>query len=154
MTETGWLDERQQCAWRTYLAMNAQLTARINRQLQEESELSLADYDVLVQLTDRDDTRARVLELARALQWEKSRLSHHLSRMERRGLIAREECPTDARGAFVLLTPAGREAIERAAPRHVETVRALFFEQLTPAQVDTMHTIASRVLARIQDEKA
>jgi DNA-binding MarR family transcriptional regulator len=154
MTETRWLDERQQSAWRTYLAMNAQLTARLNRQLQEDSELSLADYDVLVQLTDRDEGLARVLELARDLQWEKSRLSHHLSRMERRGLIARQECPEDARGAFVVLTPAGRQAIRQAAPRHRATVRALVFDQLTAEQVDAMQAIASRVLTHLWDETA
>jgi DNA-binding MarR family transcriptional regulator len=151
MTRPRWLNESEQRAWRTYLAMNAQLTARLNRQLQEESQLSLADYDVLVHLTDHDDGCARVLKLARDLQWEKSRLSHHLSRMERRGLIARVGCPTDARGAFVVLTPAGRAAIEDAAPRHVDTVRALVFDQLTPELVDLMHALASRVLTRLQD---
>src|SRR3954451_19051976 len=103
--------------------MNAQLTARLHRQLLADSGLSLADFDVLVQLTDRREPRARVLELADALQWEKSRLSHHLARMQRRGLLTREECPDDARGTLVVLTEEGRQAIERAAPRHVGTVR-------------------------------
>ena len=150
VTEPRWLDEHQQRAWRSYLAMNAQLNARLHRQLQADFGLSLADFAVLVQLTDSPDERVRVLELAQALQWEKSRLSHHLARMQRRGLIARQDCPEDARGTFIVLTPHGREAIEDAAPRHVDTVRDLVFDHLTPEQVDTLHTIAKQVLARLE----
>jgi DNA-binding MarR family transcriptional regulator len=152
VTEPRWLDEHQQRAWRSYLAMHTQLTARLHRQLQADSGLSLADFAVLVQLTDRPDGRVRVLELAQALQWEKSRLSHHLARMQRRGLVAREDCPDDARGAFIVLTPHGHQAIEHAAPRHVDTVRDLVFDQLTTEQVDTLHTIAKQVLARLEHD--
>lgn len=126
--------------------MQAQLTAHLHRQLQSESGLSLADFDVLVQLTDRPEARARVLELADALQWEKSRLSHHLSRMQRRGLVAREECPDDGRGAFIVLTDEGRHAIDAAAPRHVSTVREVMLDRLTPEQVDVLGDIAEAVL--------
>ncbi|MGP4014772.1 MarR family winged helix-turn-helix transcriptional regulator [Saccharopolyspora sp. 5N708] len=129
--------------------MHARLTARLHRQLQADSGLSLTDFDVLVQLTDRADERSRVLELANALQWEKSRLSHHLARMQRRGLVERQECPDDARGAFVALTPAGRDAIERAAPAHVNTVRDLVFDHLTAQQVDVLGTLAEQVMARL-----
>lgn len=149
MTEPRWLDDQERRAWRGYLAMHARLTARLHRQLQVESGLSLADFDVLVQLTDRPDHRARVLELADALQWEKSRLSHHLSRMQRRGLVAREECPDDGRGAFVVLTTEGRTAIEHAAPRHVATVRELVFDQLAPDQVAALGDVAEQVLHRL-----
>lgn len=149
MTETRWLDEREQCAWRSYLAMHAQLSARLHRQLQDESGLSLADFDVLVQLTDQAEPRLRFGALAEALQWEKSRLSHHLARMQRRGLVLREECPDDARSAYITLTEQGQHAIERAAPAHVETVRELVFDQLTAEEVDTLATIAERVLHRL-----
>ena len=149
MTDPRWLDERQQRAWRGYLAMQARLQSQLNRQLQADSGLSLADFDVLVALTDRPDVQVRVLELAEALQWEKSRLSHHLARMERRGLIERRDCPDDARGAFVVLSEAGREAIERAAPAHVETVRRLVFDGLDADQTDALAAIAEGVLDRI-----
>lgn len=132
--------------------MHAQLTTRLHRQLQASSGLSLADYDVLVQLTGQSGPRVRVLELAEALQWEKSRLSHHLGRMQRRGLVTREECPDDARGAFVVLTPVGRRAIEQAAPGHVATVRCLVFDHLTEEQADTLHTITETVLGRLHDD--
>jgi DNA-binding MarR family transcriptional regulator len=152
MTETRWLDAAQQRAWQGYLAMQAQLNARLNRQLQADSDLSLPDFDVLVHLTDASANRVRVFELARTLQWEKSRLSHHLARMQRRGLVAREECPSDARGAFIVLTPEGREAIEEAAPQHVETVQRLFFDGLTEDQVRVLATISDRVLTRLAAE--
>ncbi|GAA5175935.1 MarR family transcriptional regulator [Pseudonocardia eucalypti] len=149
MAETRWLDEREQCAWRGYLAMNARLTAHLHRELQARSGLSLADFDVLVQLTDRPDHRARVLELAAALQWEKSRLSHHLARMRHRGLVGREDCIEDGRGTVVTLTPAGLRAIQEAAPAHVTTVREVFFDQLTAREVDTLRDFAERVLTRL-----
>ncbi|MHA6806192.1 MarR family winged helix-turn-helix transcriptional regulator [Salinifilum ghardaiensis] len=129
--------------------MNARLTARLHRQLQADAGLSLSDFDVLVQLTDQNDPRMRIGELAEVLQWEKSRLSHHLARMQRRGLVVREECADDARGAYIALTDAGRAAIEQAAPAHVETVRSLVFDQLTAEEVDTLGTIADRVLERL-----
>lgn len=151
MPQPRWLDERQQRAWRGYVAMNAQLTARLHRQLQADTGLSLADFAVLVQLTDRPDARVRVLELAADLQWEKSRLSHHLTRMQRRGLVDRQGCPGDARGSFVVLTGAGRAAVERAAPAHVRTVRDLVFDRLSPDQVDALATVAETVLARLRE---
>jgi DNA-binding MarR family transcriptional regulator len=150
VTEPRWLDEREQRAWRGYLAMQAQLQARLHRRLQADSGLSYADFDVLVALTDRGDDRVRVLELAEALQWEKSRLSHHLSRMQKRGLVEREECADDARGAFVVLTAEGRRAIEGAAPAHIEAVRELMFDALDTDQVDALAGIADTVLGRIR----
>ena len=72
--------------------------------------------------------------------WERSRLSHHIKRMEARGLVEREECPDDGRGAFVAITPMGRASIERAAPAHAQTVRHLFFEGLTDPDLDTLKT--------------
>jgi DNA-binding MarR family transcriptional regulator len=150
VTETHWLDEDEQRAWRGYLAMHAQLANRLHRQLQADSGLSLPDFDVLVALTDREGDRARVGELAATLQWEKSRLSHHLARMQRRGLVAREDCPGDARGAFIVLTDTGRAAIEQAAPAHVATVRDLVFDQLSGEQVAALATITDRVLHRLQ----
>ncbi|GAA0226013.1 MarR family transcriptional regulator [Cryptosporangium japonicum] len=149
MNDTRWLDADEQRAWRRYLRMHAELTTRLARQLQADSDLSLADFEVLVNLTDVPEGRIRVTELAKSLQWEKSRLSHHFSRMEKRGLVVRENCPSDARGAFVVLTPQGRAAIEAAAPGHVETVRTLMFDGLTDEQVDALESIADVVLDRI-----
>jgi DNA-binding MarR family transcriptional regulator len=96
----------------------------------------------------------RVLELAEAVQWEKSRLSHHLARMQRRGLIKRQNCPGDARGAFVVLTAEGRRAIEQAAPAHVEAVQSLVFDGLSSEQVETLAEIADTVVSRIRARAA
>ena len=145
-----WLTEREQRAWRGLLQMNSALDARLNRELQKTSGLSLADYDVLVLLTEAPAGRLRVFEVAADLQWEQSRLSHHLARMQRRGLVAREECTTDRRGAFVVLTDAGREAIEKAAPGHVDTVRQLVFDGLSEEQIAMLESFARRVLVRLK----
>ena len=112
MTQTAtptprWLDDREQSAWRAYLDMNAKLIARLNKEMQEQSGLSISDFSVLVALSEHVDGRMRVLELARALGWEKSRLSHQLTRMQQRDLIDRVNCSEDRRGAFVAITAAG-----------------------------------------------
>lgn len=149
-----WLDEGEQRAWRAYLQMHGQLTARLNRQLQADFGLSLADYEVLVQLTDAADGRLRPFELQRGLQWEQSRLSHHLTRMQHRGLISREGCTDDGRGAFIVLTDAGRRAIKAAAPGHVDTVRRLFFDGLTPDQVAMLRQVSTQVLDRLRSTES
>jgi DNA-binding MarR family transcriptional regulator len=145
-----WLDVREQAAWRAYLEMNAKLTARLNREMQEQSGISIADFSVLVQLSEHLDARMRVLELARALGWEKSRLSHQLTRMQQRGLIERSNCSEDRRGAFVVLTDRGRATVETAAPRHVESVRRYMFDELRPDQVDALGEIAQRVVTLLE----
>ena len=128
-----WLDAREQQAWRAYLDMHALLMARLNREMQVESGISISDFSVLVPLSEHPDGRTRILELARALGWEKSRLSHQLTRMQQRGLIERSNCSEDRRGAFVVLTPTGRATVEEAAPRHVESVRRYLFDELSAA---------------------
>ncbi|SIR47207.1 DNA-binding transcriptional regulator, MarR family [Microbispora rosea] len=149
MNSPRWLDADEQRAWRAYLRMQGRLTARLNRQLQADSGLSLADYDVLVHLTDREEGRLRPYELQRDLQWEQSRLSHQLTRMQRRGLVRREECVDDGRGAYVVITEQGRRAITAAAPGHVETVRRLFFDGLTREQVTALERLTADVLDRL-----
>lgn len=147
---TRWLDDGEQRAWRAYQRMQGQLAARLNRQLQADSGLSLADYEVLVLLTDVPEACVRPFEMQRRLQWEQSRLSHHLTRMQRRGLIERRECDEDGRGALIVLTEAGRMAIEAAAPGHVGAVRSLFFDGLTRDQVQMLETLATEVLNRLE----
>jgi DNA-binding MarR family transcriptional regulator len=144
-----WLTEEEQRAWRGLLRMTSQLNARMNRQLLQDYGVSLADYDVLVVLSEAPEGRLRVFEVADALAWEQSRVSHQLARMQRRGLIAREGCASDARGAFAVLTEAGRAAIERAAPAHVETVRQLVFDGLTHDQLIALTEITTGVLDRL-----
>jgi DNA-binding MarR family transcriptional regulator len=148
---TRWLTEEEQRAWRGLLRMTAQLNARANRQLLQEYGISLADYEVLVALSEAPEGQLRVFEVADALAWEQSRVSHQLARMQRRGLITREDCATDARGAFAVLTTAGRAAIEQAAPAHVEQVRQLVFDDLSHEQVSALTEITTRVLDRLAE---
>jgi len=144
-----WLDETEQRAWRAYVTMQGRLTAALHRQLQADAGMSIADYEVLVYLTEATGGRLRPYELQRRLLWEQSRVSHHLIRMQRRGLVDREACSDDGRGAFVVATAAGRAAIEAAAPGHVAAVRRLFFDGLTPEEIALVERLAGRVVARI-----
>ena len=129
-----WLNTDEQRVWRTYVRMSSLLPAQLNRQLQQDSGLTLPEYEVLVQLSEAPGGRLRPFQICEALTWEQSRLSHQLTRMQHRGLVDREECEADGRGAFVVLTPAGAEAIAAAAPGHVAAVRSLIFDRLTDAQ--------------------
>jgi DNA-binding MarR family transcriptional regulator len=149
-----WLDEPEQAAWRGFLSMRSKLMSRLGRELQRQTGLSDADYTVLVELSEAPGERLRLGELGERLDWEKSRLSKQISRMSTRGLVGREECPTDARGAFAVLTKAGRKAIDIAAPVHVAHVRAWFVDALTPAQLDAMTAISTSVVNRLAERQA
>lgn len=127
-----WLSETEQTAWRTWLRLTTDLHNRLARELQATSDLSYSDFAVLVQLTDDPEGRIRHTDLAEALQWERSRLSHHLKRMEGRALIARTACPDDGRVTYLSITDRGRSAIEQAAPAHAALVRKLVFDHLCP----------------------
>lgn len=146
--DTPWLDDDEQHMWRQWLALHAELLATLNRETQAGSGLSNSDYQVLVVLTESADGRVRVSELAAALQWERSRVSHHVERMAKRGLVSRRGCPEDGRGAFVRLTETGKAAIERAAPGHVRSVRRLVFDELTKDEVRLLGDIFDRLRSR------
>jgi DNA-binding MarR family transcriptional regulator len=147
--EPQWLDEREARAWRSFIYMQANVRRVVGKELQQETGLSDADYAVLVHLSEAPDGRLRPFQLGVAADWEKSRLSHHLTRMERRGLVERQSCPSDNRGAFVALTPTGRTAIEKAAPIHVEQVRHWFISALSPEQLEALTEISETLLDRL-----
>ena len=149
MTKTRWLDDRQQHLWRSYLRMNQELYALLGALHMSESGMSVSDYAVLVPLSEAPGGLARARDLGRELGWDRSRLSHHLARMERRGLIVREDCEEDARGLMVRLTPVGRRAIEAAAPAHAEAVQRYFFDLLSSEEVDTLTAVFDRVIDKL-----
>jgi DNA-binding MarR family transcriptional regulator len=151
-SDVRWLTAQEECVWRRWLTLNARLSAMLHRELQDDAGLSMPDYEVLVHLTDSQQGRIRVTDLARLLQWERSRVSHHVTRMERRRLVQRVECAEDGRGAFIVITPQGRAAIEQAAPGHVNTVRRLVFDGLSPEEVGALATIIEKALAQLDDE--
>lgn len=153
MPEVRWLNEREERAWRALQLMQMRLDAELARQLAAESGLSYQDYLVLVALTDHPEGRLRLFELGRLLGWEKSRLSHHVARMTDRGLVKKETCASDRRGAFVAVTKKGRKEIEAAAPGHVGAVRRLFIDRLTPDELDVIASAAEKVLADMDDAR-
>ncbi|TMR89760.1 MarR family winged helix-turn-helix transcriptional regulator [Nonomuraea basaltis] len=149
MAEPRWLDDAEFRAWIGYRRMRLLLDAEVGRDLLADSGLSMPDYDVLSALTSSEGHRRRLTELADRMLWSKSRLSRHISRMEERGLVAREECENDARGAVVVLTQDGLRTIQEAAPLHVESVRRHFIDLLSPEQLDALGAIAESVLAHL-----
>lgn len=149
MTETRWLAEREERAWRALQLMQMRLDGALARQLAADTGLSYPDYRVLVALTDQPEGRMRLFELADLLGWEKSRASHHVARMVERGLVKKQTCASDRRGFFVTVTARGRRQIEAAAPGHVAAVRRLFVDRLTAEQLDTVADIAEAVLAEL-----
>jgi DNA-binding MarR family transcriptional regulator len=148
----AWLSEDEQRAWRTYLRMGSLLPAALNRQLQHDSGLTLPEYEVLVQLSEAPERRLRPFQICDALNWEQSRLSHQLTRMQHRGLVTREECEADGRGAFVVLTVAGADAIKAAAPQHVATVRRLIFDRLDAGQRAAFEQACSTIIDALGEQ--
>ena len=145
-----WLTRREARAWRGLQLMQMRLDAELARQLARDSQLSYPDYLVLVALTEQPEGRLRLFELGRMLGWEKSRVSHQVARMAQRGLVSKERCEADRRGAFVAMTRKGRGEIDAAAPGHVEMVRTLFVDVLTPAQLDAIAEVAETVLPGLE----
>lgn len=149
MTEMRWLDNREQRAWRSLMAMQEGLGEFIDRQLRNRCDLSHADFQVLAHLSEAAQGRLRPFELSHLLRWDKGRLSQHLGRMQTRGLVSRERCLEDRRGAVVCMTSRGSELIEAAAPQHVADVRSAVIDQLTPGELATLTAIADKVRDRL-----
>lgn len=127
------------------------LSEYIERQLRTHSGLSTADYQVLAHLSEAPEGRLRSFALGDALQWEKSRLSQHLTRMQNRNLIRRERCATDQRGAVVVITEQGRTLVEAAAPLHLADVRNVLIDHVTPAQMDLLIELGDQVEAQLAE---
>lgn len=149
MAAARWLDDREQRAWRSLMTTQNGLSEFIERQLRNRYGLSRADYQVLAHLSEAPDGRLRSFELAKLLRWDKSRLSQHLSRMQTRGLVSRERCRSDQRGAVVAITSRGRDLIEAAAPQHVADVRDVLIDHLTATEMETLGTIGDKVRDRL-----
>jgi DNA-binding MarR family transcriptional regulator len=149
-----WLDERQQHVWQAYLHLNQHLYATLEDQLLRDAGLSGADYKVLVPLSETPGGVLRARELCTEIGWDRSRLSHQLTRMEKRGLVAREECSEDARGSMVRLTDAGRSAVEGAAPEHAATTRRYFFDLVSKEELVTLAAVFDRLLENLTRTKA
>ena len=145
------LPARELAIWRSLLDTTAELGRVLGAQLQA-SGLSPADYQVLLALREAEGTRLRSSELAATIAWERSRLSHHLGRMERRGLIRRDDCATDSRGAEVSLTESGAAAFRRAGAPHLRAIKKYFVDALTPEQVEALADVLQALQRHLQGE--
>jgi DNA-binding MarR family transcriptional regulator len=151
-TEPTWLSPREDRAWRAFMHAHHQLAVRLRRHLLEDSGLTEADYEILAVLSEHATGSLPARELCALLQWEKSRLSHQTRRMQEHGFIVRETNPADARSSMIRLLPAGRRAIEDAAPQHVRSVRRHFIELLTPAELDILAALNERILGHLAED--
>ncbi len=152
--EPNWLSKEEEKAWRGFVALRIGLVGHLARQLAQDSGITEAEFEVLVVVSEAPGQRIRSRDLGKALNWERSRLSHQITRMEERGMVAREQCENDARGFDVVLTKAGLKAIQAAAPAHLEGVRHCFIDLLTPAQMKTLSSIAEVVTEHLKKEHA
>ena len=130
-----WLTDEEQQAWRATIHLSQLLLRQLDRDLAAYG-LNGRDYEILVELSEAPEHRMRMTDLADATSQSRSRLSHQISRMEKRGLVRRDDCEGDKRGTFAVLTSEGMAAIERTAPSHVENVRRHFVDRLTPRQLE------------------
>ena len=139
------LDERQRLMWKAYRDLYQELSTVLEDQLLRDAGLSGSEYAVLVELSHSRDGVLRARELGSELGWDRSRLSHLVGRMEKRRLVAREECEEDARGSMVRLTDAGRATVDGVAPEHSEAIRRYFFNALSDDELETFATVVDRL---------
>jgi DNA-binding MarR family transcriptional regulator len=146
----NWLSLDEQRAWRAWLSASRLLTDRLNRDLQEQQGLTVADYEILVWLSEAPERRMRMSELAERTLSSRSRLSHQIDRMERAGLVARYECTQDRRGSFAGLTDEGWTTLVAAAPSHVDSVREHLVDALTAEEFRALGAACQKISDRLQ----
>ena len=142
-----WLSAGEQHTWRDAIQAWQWLLAAVDAQLQRDSGMPLAYYEILVRLSEAPDHSLRMTQLAEASSSSKSRLSHAVARLEERGWVRRADCPTDRRGQVATLTDEGFAALSAAAPGHVEQVRKVLFDALTAEQLRQLDGISTAILA-------
>lgn len=147
---TRWLSKEEQESWRAWLNATLLLTNQLNRDLQASHGITLADYEILVHLSESPDRRMRMSELADRVLSSRSRLSHQIDRMERNGLVEREHCTDDRRGAFAVLTDKGWSTLVSAAPDHVESVRDHLVDALPAEDFAALGDACRRIATRLQ----
>src|SRR3954468_19663620 len=151
---TKWLSPDEQRAWRNYLEATKVLFDALDRQLQRDADMPHAYYEILVRLSEADARSLRMSELADRTLSSRSRLSHAVARLEERGWVVREECPTDRRGQVARLTDQGFATLAAAAPGHVNAVRDYVIDVLSAEQLDHLAAIGSAIVSRIEKESS
>ena len=150
-TAPRWLNAAEMKAWRRYIIASRRLLEALDNDL-EGHDLSMADYEILAQLSDAPERKMRMSELAETALLSRSRLSHRMKVMEKAGWVKREACPSDKRGYFAVMTAKGWKAIVAAAPDHVDSVRARFVDHLSKADQEVISTIFLRVEDSLRKE--
>jgi DNA-binding MarR family transcriptional regulator len=152
VSDTRWLDEDEQQTWRSFLTANRLFFDGIERQLQQDSGLPHAYYEILVRLSEAPQRTLRMSELASTSLSSRSRISHAVARLEELGWVRRRPCEHDKRGQLAELTEAGMAGLEAAAPGHVEAVRRGLFDALSPEQVAALRDISDTLVAHLSDQ--
>ncbi|MHC0434100.1 MarR family winged helix-turn-helix transcriptional regulator [Streptomyces sp. O3] len=153
-TETAalWLTDAEQCAWRTHLDVSRLLMHQLEKDLQPFG-LTINDYEILVNLSESDGTRMRMSDLATSTLQSKSRLSHQITRMENAGLVRRENCESDRRGLYAVLTDHGLATMQKVAPHHVDSVRRHFIDLIGPDALQQLRTILDPVAKHLHERR-
>jgi DNA-binding MarR family transcriptional regulator len=149
MSEVPTLTPAEWELWRSFRTMRHQLDLALERELQQDAHISGPDYEILITLFESPEKQLRARELIARLNWEKSRLSHQVTRMVSRGLVERSECDTDGRGTWIGLTTKGRLATLGATRAHALTIRRLFFDVLSESDRNILGAVSSRVVEAI-----
>ncbi|SFT03562.1 transcriptional regulator, MarR family [Saccharopolyspora flava] len=142
---TPWLGDTEMTAWRAYIVGSALLEHRLNRELQLTHGLSIADYEIMISLSEAPDMQMRMSELANGIAHSKSRMSHQIRRLEKEGLVRRQECPEDGRGVLAVLTEDGLAKLREAAPSHVKGVREHIIDLLDDDEKKTLTAVFTRL---------
>jgi DNA-binding MarR family transcriptional regulator len=150
MSAPRWLTPEEQRAWRAYVESSKVLFDALDRQLQRDADMPHAYYEILVRLSEADNRALRMSELADRTLSSRSRLSHAVARLEERGWVVREECPTDRRGQIARLTDQGFATLADAAPGHVNAVRENLVDVLTNEQLDQLASIGEAIVAQVR----
>ncbi|WSQ10234.1 MarR family transcriptional regulator [Streptomyces sp. NBC_01231] len=151
---TRWLTPKEQRAWRAYIAATHLLEDALDRQLQQDAGMPHLYYSILANLSDTPERRLRMTDLAEQLKITRSRLTYAVTRLEKDGLLRRENCRWDKRGSIAALTEEGMTILEETAPGHVETVRSSLFDQLTEEQVDQLEEICTGIARALESDEA
>lgn len=151
MATPRWLTPSEQRAWRAYLESQKILFDELDRQLQRDSGIPHAYFEVLVRLSEAPDRSLRMSQLADVTLSSRSRLSHAVARLEERGWVRRESCETDRRGQVATLTDEGLAVLVAAAPGHVESVRRYVIDALDAEQLEQLTTIGETIIRRVTE---
>ncbi|WP_189145442.1 MarR family winged helix-turn-helix transcriptional regulator [Streptomyces lacrimifluminis] len=152
--EPRWLTDEEQRTWRAYMHAVTLLEDHLDRQLQRDAGMPHVYYGLLARLSETAGARLRMTELAMQAKITRSRLSHAIARLEKNGWVRREDCPSDKRGQFAVLTDQGREVLRRTAPGHAGAVRQALFDRISDEQRKTLHDVMEIVAEGLQPTDA